>query len=113
MAEEEFPRLRVRDFPFTPSAYPGRRPQFSFLFTPRGIYRCALRTMDRLLATRHLAAINARYAVLAYGSNACPSQQLPKPENETVVRLRTASWMWLSGRKRRRMPSPSPGPFSC
>jgi transposase len=26
----------------------------------------------------------------------------PKPENETVLKLRLASWMWFSGQKRRR-----------
>src|ERR1700674_1996335 len=26
----------------------------------------------------------------------------PKPKNETVLKLRRASWMWFSGRKRRR-----------
>src|SRR5258708_40378489 len=26
----------------------------------------------------------------------------PKPENETVSKLRIASWIWFSGRKRRR-----------
>src|SRR5882762_2204050 len=26
----------------------------------------------------------------------------PKPKNETVLKLRKASWMWFSGRKRRR-----------
>src|SRR6266851_3782586 len=29
-------------------------------------------------------------------------QNDPKPENETVSKLRMASWIWFSGRKRRR-----------
>src|SRR3984893_17789487 len=29
-------------------------------------------------------------------------QRDPKPENETVLKLRLASWIWFSGRKRRR-----------
>lgn len=67
-------RISISRFPFTPSTYPGRRPRFSFLFTSRAIYRLKLRDLDRLLASRKLPPANKRYAVLAYGSNACPGQ---------------------------------------
>src|ERR1700692_5014987 len=32
----------------------------------------------------------------------CNSFPDPKPKNETVLKLRLASWIWFSGRKRRR-----------
>ena len=72
-------------FPFTPETYPGQRPRFSFLFTHRGIYRFTLGTLDRLLKSRGLAPINERYAVLAYGSNACPGQLLRKFRSESSL----------------------------
>jgi hypothetical protein len=73
-----FPILRLADFPFSALTYPGRRPRFSFFFTHRGIYRCSLRSMNELLTARHLAPVSERIPVLAYGSNACPSQLFRK-----------------------------------
>src|SRR2546426_9841682 len=68
----------ISEYPFTPETYPGRRPRFSFFFTQQGIYRLKLRTLDRFLAKRKLPLLNQRFAVLAYGSNACPGQLLCK-----------------------------------
>jgi hypothetical protein len=74
MAPVAAPVLPITNFPFSPQAYPGRRPRFSFLFTSHGIYRCPLRSLSQLLADRHLSPIGDRYAILAYGSNSCPGQ---------------------------------------
>ncbi len=71
-------RIPISKYAFTPATYPGRRPRFSFFFTPKGIYRLKLRTLDRFLADRGLPSVRERYAVLAYGSNACPGQLLEK-----------------------------------
>lgn len=75
---KQWPRYAVREFPFSASTYPGRRPRFSFLFTHRYIYRFGLSNLDQLLALRDLPPLSDRYAVLAYGSNACPGQLLLK-----------------------------------
>jgi len=66
--------LSTAAYPFTPATYPGKRPRFSFLFTTQAMYRFSFETLDALLATRNLAPTSERYAVLAYGSNACPGQ---------------------------------------
>jgi hypothetical protein len=50
-----------------------------------GIYRLKLRTLDRLLASRGLAPVSERYAILAYGSNACPGQLLSKELTDVPV----------------------------
>lgn len=67
-------RIPINRYPFTPAIYPGRRPRFSFFFTPKGIHRFTLRTLGHLLESRGLPPVSERYAVLAYGSNACPGQ---------------------------------------
>jgi len=82
---EHLRQIPVGNFPFTPSAYPGRRPRFSFLFTPTGIYRLQLRTLDRTLATQGLPRVGERYAILAYGSTACPGQLLEKKISNVPV----------------------------
>ena len=82
---EQLQRTAIGEYPFTPSTYPGRRPRFSFLFTRRGIHRLKLRNLDRLLARRGLASVNERYAILAYGSNACPGQLLSKKLDDVPV----------------------------
>jgi hypothetical protein len=73
------------DFPFSPETYPGQRPRFSFLFTNRGIYRFAPYALGRVLEDRGLAPVGSRYAVLAYGSNACPTQLLRKFSDENSL----------------------------
>jgi hypothetical protein len=78
-------KIPLKTFPFTPSKYPGRRPRFSFLFTRKGLYRLKLRTLDSVLAKRGLALASERYAVLAYGSNACPGQLLEKELDDVPV----------------------------
>jgi hypothetical protein len=83
MAKQHSSVLPIEKFPFTPETYPGRRPRFSFLFTSRGIYRCSLRSLAQLLEARRLPPIHERYPVLAYGSNACPSQLLRKCRQES------------------------------
>ena len=75
---EQLQRTAIGEYPFTPLTYPGRRPRFSFLFTPGGIYRFKPRALESVLASRGLTPSNERYAVLAYGSNACPGQLLDK-----------------------------------
>ena len=85
--------IPIRRYPFTPSIYPGRRPRFSFLLTSNQIYRLKLRTLGKLLKTRGLAPLDERYAILAYGSNACPQQLLNKNLTDVPVlygRLRKA-----------------------
>ncbi len=71
-------KIPIGRYPFTPATYPGRRPRFSFFFTPQGIYRVRLRTLTRFLASLNLPPTGERYAVLAYGSNACPGQLMLK-----------------------------------
>jgi hypothetical protein len=71
-------KIPIGRYPITPGTYPGRRPCFSFFFTPQGIYRVKLRALNLFLASLNLPPISERYAVLAYGSNACPSQLLQK-----------------------------------
>lgn len=77
--------LPVGRYRFTSSTYPGRRPRFSFLLTRTGIYRLKVRKLDRLLEHFHLAPSTERYAVLAYGSNACPGQLLDKELSDVPV----------------------------
>lgn len=67
-------RIPICKYPFTPATYPGQRPHFSFFFTPKGTYRLKLRALDRFLADHGLPPVRERYAILAYGSNACPGQ---------------------------------------
>ena len=71
-------RIPISKFPFTPSTYPGRRPRFSFLFIANGIYRLKFRRLGKLLESHGLPPASERYAILAYGSNACPGQLLKK-----------------------------------
>lgn len=71
-------RISITKFPFTPETYPGPRPRFSFFFNSKGIYRSQLRTVNKLLVDRGLTPLGERYAILAYGSNACPGQLLRK-----------------------------------
>src|SRR5215467_7339852 len=77
--------LPVSRYPFTSSTYPGRRPRFSFLLTRAGIYRLKVHELDRMLGYFHLAPSAERYAVLAYGSNACPGQLLDKGLSDVPV----------------------------
>jgi hypothetical protein len=67
-------RIPISKYPFTPATYPGHRPLFSFLFTQEGIYRLKVNNLGRFLTDRGLRAATERYAILAYGSNACPGQ---------------------------------------
>src|SRR5262249_8558162 len=67
-------RTSISKFPFTPETYPGRRPRFSFFFNSKGIYRSQLRSLNKLLVNRGLTPLAERYAILAYGSNACSGQ---------------------------------------
>ncbi|MCI0352392.1 MAG: hypothetical protein L0Z53_23490 [Acidobacteriales bacterium] len=78
-------RIPIDKFPFTPLTYPGKRPNFSFLFTPKGIYTLKVPSLDRALAMLTLAPTAERYAVLAYGSNACPGQLLEKGFSDVPV----------------------------
>ncbi len=85
MTSKRLLRIPVNHFPFTPSTYPGRRPRFSFLLTRGGIYRTKLRDLDRILESRGLAQVSERYAILAYGSNACPGHLLDKKLTDVPV----------------------------
>ena len=67
-------RIPLSRYPFSPSTYPGRRPRFSFLFTRRGLRRITLDQLDEVLRGWKLPPMTERYAILAYGSNACPGQ---------------------------------------
>lgn len=58
-----------------------------FFFTSQGIYRCNQRTLGRLLESRGLPPIDERYAVLAYGSNACPGQLMQKYEDHELTNV--------------------------
>jgi hypothetical protein len=78
-------KLSLARFPFTASTYPGRRPRFSFLFTQEGIYRLKLRNLDAFLTERNLPPVAERYAVVAYGSNACPGQLISKKLRDVPV----------------------------
>jgi hypothetical protein len=79
--------IPITKYPFTPDTYPGRRPRFSFFFTPQGIYRLQLRTLNQFLADRGLAPLEERYAILAYGSNASPGQLLRKYQNHGLTNV--------------------------
>jgi hypothetical protein len=83
--ERSLRTIPINRYPFTPVTYPGRRPRFSFFFTQRGIYRVKLRTLGRLLANRGLPPPCKRYAILAYGSNACPEQLQKKKLTDVPV----------------------------
>jgi hypothetical protein len=78
-------RIPINRYPFTPATYPGRRPRFCFFFTSNGIHRLKLRTLRKLLKTRGLPSLDERYAILAYGSNACPHQLLNKNLTDVPV----------------------------
>lgn len=82
---EQLQRTAIGEYPFTPLTYPGRRPRFSFLFTPGGIYRFKPRALESVLASRGLTPSSERYAILAYGSNACPGQLLDKHLSDVPV----------------------------
>lgn len=72
-------------YPFSPETYPGSRPRYSFFFTTAGIFPCSLQTLGRLLTDRKLTPIESRFAILAYGSNACPGRLLEKQMTEVPV----------------------------
>jgi hypothetical protein len=55
------------------------------MFTTKGIYRLKLRTLGKLLESRSLPPLDARFAILAYGSNACPDQLLNKNLTDVPV----------------------------
>lgn len=78
-------RIPINRYRFTPATYPGSRPLFSFFFTATGIYRAKLRDLETLLETRSLPSLAQRYAILAYGSNACPDQLLKKNLSDVPV----------------------------
>lgn len=65
-------------YPFTPDTYPGRRPRSSFFFTPQGICLIELSALGKFLQSRGQPSVDERYAILAYGSNACPGQLVNK-----------------------------------
>ncbi|HET7207164.1 MAG TPA: hypothetical protein VFI95_11370 [Terriglobales bacterium] len=77
--------IPLKPYQFTPSNYPGRRPRFSFFFTAKGIYRLKSRSLDVVLKQRGLPLSGERYAILAYGSNACPGQLLDKHLDDIPV----------------------------
>ena len=79
------PPVAINKYPFSPATYPGARPRYSFFFTSTGIYPCSLKTLSDLLANRGLAPLAQRFAILAYGSNACPGQLLRKHENHSLT----------------------------
>lgn len=78
-------RVPVSRYPFTPATYPGRRPRFSFLFAATGIYRVKPCNLGKLLKASSLPPPQHRYAVLAYGSNACPGQLVNKNLSDVPV----------------------------
>jgi hypothetical protein len=77
--------ISIDRFPFTPSTYPGSRPRYSFFFTSDGISRLKVGNLNRLLRDRNLPLEDERYAVIAYGSNACPGQLLAKKLTDVPV----------------------------
>lgn len=77
--------ISIDRYPFTPVTYPGRRPHFSFFFTQRGICKVNLRTLGQLLSNRGLPPLCERFAILAYGSNACPGQLQKKKLTDVPV----------------------------
>jgi hypothetical protein len=79
------PTIPINRFPFTSSTYPGRRPRFSFFLTRTGILRLTIRNLDQVLENHGLAPASERYAVLAYGSNACPEQLVDKGLSDVPV----------------------------
>src|SRR5260370_34368559 len=79
------PRIPVNRYPFTVATYPGCRPRFSYMFTKKVIYRLNLRTLEKFLERRGLPPLGNRYAILAYGSNACPQQLLNKNLTDVPV----------------------------
>jgi hypothetical protein len=78
-------KIPISRYPFTPATYPGRRPLFSFFFTSKGIYRLKFRALRSLLKKQGLPSLDERYAILAYGSNACPHQLLNKNLRDVPV----------------------------
>jgi hypothetical protein len=94
-------KIPISKYPFTVATYPGRRPRFSFFFTSKGIYRLKFRALRSLLKKHGLPSLDERYAILAYGSNACPDQLLNKYLTDVPVlygRLRGAEAVY-AGRK--------------
>src|SRR5258706_5658743 len=94
-------KIPINRYQFTPATYPGRRPRFSFFFTSKGIYRLKFRALRRLLKKHGLPSLDERYAILAYGSNACPDQLLNKNLTNVPVlygRLKGAEAVY-AGRK--------------
>lgn len=94
-------KIPINRYPFTPATYPGRRPRFSFFFTSNGIYRLKFRALRSLLKNHGLTSLDERYAILAYGSNACPDQLLHKNLTDVPVlygRLKGAEAVY-AGRK--------------
>ena len=67
----------------------------------RCIYRLKLRALQSLLKKHGLPSLDERYAILAYGSNACPDQLLKKDLSDVPVlygRLKGAEAVY-AGRK--------------
>ena|SRR5579859_1274939 len=94
-------KIPINRYLFTPATYPGRRPRFSFFFTSKGIYRLKFRALRSLLQKHGLPSLDERYAILAYGSNACPDQLLNKNLTNVPVlygRLKGAEAVY-AGRK--------------
>ena len=94
-------RIPISRYRFTPATYPGSRPRFSFLLTATGIYRVKLCNLGKLLKACRLPLPEERYAVLAYGSNACPGQLVKKNLTDVPVlygRLKGAEAVY-AGRK--------------
>ena len=94
-------KIPINRYPFTPATYPGRRPRFSFFFTSKGICRLKFRALRSLLKKHGLPSLDERYAIFAYGSNACPDQLLNKNLTDVPVlygRLKGAEAVY-AGRK--------------
>ena len=86
-----------------PLAYPGLRPDFSYVYYQKKVYKIMPRghtyadlwmddptgqvTLDTFLATRGNATMDQRHAVLAVGSNGCPGRLAEKYHHQPEVAL--------------------------
>ena len=86
-----------------PLAYPGLRPDFSYVYYQKKVYKIMPRghtyvelwmddptgqvTLDDFLATRGNAPMDQRHAVLAVGSNGCPGRLAEKYHDQPEVAL--------------------------
>jgi hypothetical protein len=96
--------IPINRYPFTPGTYPGIRPKFSFFLSSEGIIRLTPSKLDRFLAARNVPPSNSRYAILAYGSNACPGQLVAKKLRDVPVlygRLVGATAVYTARRAKR------------